>query len=87
MDGSAQPDRRPPDDPAGGPGPLTARQAEVLTLLAAGLRLDAVASGLGVSREEVVEHLRAAIDALGASDLLHALILALRAGLIEPPPD
>ena len=78
----------PPDAaPASGAGRrLTACQAEVLGLCAAGLSTLEAAARLGVSLDEVREHLRSAMGALGARSKLHAVILALRAGLIAPPP-
>ena len=87
--GLRMPDADPPGarSASGASGTLSGRQRDVLRLLAAGVGLDAIASGLGVSRDEVVEHLWAATRALGAENKLHALILALRAGLIGPLPD
>ena len=73
-----------PSDPLSSELALAGRQAEVLRLLARGLRLGAVAAALGISPDEAAEDLRAAMRALGASSLIHALVLALRAGLIEP---
>ena len=64
---------------------LSGREAEVLGLLAAGLGTPAAAARLGISPDEAREHLRAAMRALGATSRIGALILALRAGLIEPP--
>ena len=68
------------------PPRLSGRQAEILTLLADGLGTPEAAARLRISPDEAREHLRAAMRALGAGNKIHALILALRAGLIEPPP-
>lgn len=44
-----------------------------------------VAALLGMSPDEVRDHIGATILALGARSKLEALIIALRHGLIEPP--
>ena len=65
--------------------PPSARQIEVLGLYAAGLGTAEVAARLRIDPDDVRECLWAAMRALGAASPIHALILALRAGLIEPP--
>ena len=88
---TSRPDPPAGDDPPGTPPAhdgrrgLTRRQAEVLTLLAAGLGTAEVAVRLRIDPDEVRECLWATMRALGAASPIHALILALRAGLIEPP--
>jgi DNA-binding NarL/FixJ family response regulator len=71
----------PPDDP---PlvEPLTAREMEVLGLLADGLPNKAIAASLGVSDETVKFHLAAIFGKLGASNRTDAVRLALRRGLV-----
>ena len=57
----------------------------VLRLSATGLLADEVAEHLGLSPEEVHRHLRGAMAALGARSKLEAVVLALRAGLVDLP--
>ena len=64
---------------------LTERELAVLRLRSDGLGTGEIAAALGVGPDEVAEHLAAAMRKLGAASPMHALILALRAGLIEPP--
>lgn len=75
-------------DLPGGPvgRPLTAREAAVLVALAGGLGTQEAAEELGIAPDDVREALRGAMAALGARSRLEALLLALRAGLVEPPP-
>ena len=62
--------------------PLTARETEVLTLLADGLSNKAIASRLGVSDETVKFHLTAIFGKLHASNRTDAVRQALRRGLV-----
>jgi DNA-binding CsgD family transcriptional regulator len=64
---------------------LTERELAVLRLRSDGLGTGEIAAALGVSPDEVAEHLAAAMRKLGAASPMYALILAHRAGLIEPP--
>ena len=68
------------------PAAVSAAGAEVLGLYADGLGTAEVAARLRISPDEAREHLRAAMQALGAGSRIEALILAWRAGLIAPPP-
>lgn len=53
---------------------LTQRQAEVLTLVAAGLSSKIIAARLAISKKVVDEHCSAACKALGASNRLEAAL-------------
>jgi DNA-binding CsgD family transcriptional regulator len=61
---------------------LTARETEVLNLLADGLSNKAIASKLGVSDETVKFHLTSIFGKLGASNRTDAVRQALRRGLV-----
>lgn len=70
--------------PAGRPGgPLTAREADVLRLLAEGLTHEAVGRRLTISAETARTHLRKACDRLGAATRTEAVARAIRLGLID----
>jgi DNA-binding NarL/FixJ family response regulator len=70
--------------PAGRPrGPLTAREADVLRLLADGLTHEAVGRRLTISAETARTHLRKACDRLGAATRTEAVARAIRLGLID----
>ena len=62
---------------------LTELEHLVLRLSATGLQTDEVAEHLGIGVDEVRLHLERAMAALGARSKLEAVVLALRAGLIE----
>jgi DNA-binding CsgD family transcriptional regulator len=61
---------------------LTAREREVLALLAAGASNKAIARTLGVSVHTAKFHVASLTEKLGASGRLEAVAIALRAGLI-----
>jgi DNA-binding NarL/FixJ family response regulator len=61
---------------------LTAREREVLVLLAAGASNKAIARALGVSVHTVKFHVASLAEKLGASGRLEAVAIALRTGLI-----
>jgi len=61
---------------------LTAREREVLTLLAQGRQLDEIARQLGIGSETVRTHVRKATERLGASNRTHAVAIAIRKKLI-----
>jgi DNA-binding CsgD family transcriptional regulator len=63
---------------------LTARERQVLTLLARGYTGEEVARELGVSAETVRAHVRNAVTKLRARTRLHAVVLALQRGEITP---
>ncbi len=74
-------------DPALGsrplPARLTARELDVLGLLAEGLPHEEIGRRLGISSETVRTHLRKASDRLGAATRTQAVATALRLGLIR----
>lgn len=61
---------------------LTAREADVLGLLAEGLSHDAIGAQLSISPETVRTHVRKACDRLGAQTRTQAVATALRLRLI-----
>jgi len=61
---------------------LTAREREVLTLLARGYTGEEVARQLSVSAETVRAHVRNSVTKLHARTRLHAVVLALQRGEI-----
>jgi len=66
---------------------LSPREREVLELAARGLTADGVAAELFLSVETVRTHTRNAIKKLGARNRLHAVVMALAAGVIAVPAD
>jgi PAS domain S-box-containing protein len=62
---------------------LTARQNEVLNLLAAGQSTEQIAQALHLSTETVRNHVRHILRALGAHSRLEAVAMARREGLLE----
>jgi two-component system, NarL family, response regulator YdfI len=62
--------------------PLTARELQVLSLLAEGLPNKAIATRLGISDQTVKFHVAAIIGKLGAANRTEAVRLAVRRGLI-----
>jgi DNA-binding NarL/FixJ family response regulator len=63
------------------PGP-TARQLEVLLLIARGQQNKQIAHELGIAERTVKLHVTALLDALGARNRTHLLVLARDSGLI-----
>jgi DNA-binding NarL/FixJ family response regulator len=63
---------------------LTARELEVLQLVAAGLRNKEVAARLSISEETVKMHLRNLMQKLEVNDRTHAVMVAVRRGFIRP---
>ncbi len=72
---------------AGARTPLTAREREVLTLLAHGATSADVATRLGIGDETVQTHVRRARVKLGAHTRTEAVAKALRLGWLDAPPD
>jgi DNA-binding NarL/FixJ family response regulator len=62
---------------------LSARQREILQMLANGLQTDAVAGQLGLSTETVRTHTKRILAKLEASTRTQAVAIGLRYGLIE----
>jgi DNA-binding NarL/FixJ family response regulator len=66
----------------GADGPLTARQVDVLALVALGLTNDSIGASLGLSALTVKSYLRAAMTRLGAQTRYEAVVEARRRGLL-----
>ncbi len=66
-----------------GEEPLTPRELDVLRLIQDGLRTKAIATNLNISEATVKFHIKNIVDKLGANDRTHALVIAVRRGLIE----
>ncbi|MGZ4594923.1 MAG: response regulator [Actinomycetes bacterium] len=65
---------------------LTAREREILQLIAEGLTNAAIARRLFISVNTVRNHVQSLLAKLGAHSKLEALSVAVREGLITPPP-
>lgn len=64
---------------------LTARESEVLRLLAQGLPNRAIAATLGIRLATVRNHVQSVIEKLNAHSKLEAVAIALRLGMISGP--
>jgi DNA-binding NarL/FixJ family response regulator len=64
---------------------LSARQREILQMLADGMQTDAVAERLGLSTETVRTHTKRILAKLEASTRTQAVAIGIRHGLIEAP--
>lgn len=73
-----QPQRKPP------PGSLTAREVDVLRLLAKGKTNRRISEELHLSLSTVKRHLEHIISKLGVSDRTQAAVRAIELGLIDP---
>jgi DNA-binding NarL/FixJ family response regulator len=69
--------RHAPDDS------LTAREIDVLKLIAKGFSNKSVAEGLSITEDTVKGHVRNILSKLGASDRTHAVTIALRRGFFD----
>lgn len=69
-------------EPAGPVEELTAREQEVLQLLAEGLPNKAIARRLGISEHTVKFHVNAILGKLGAQSRTEAVVVATRLGLV-----
>ncbi len=79
------PSAAPPAHPASGAlGAITAREREVLTLVAAGLSNTEIARALNISQATTKTHVGHLLTKLGARDRVHLVILAYQAGLATP---
>jgi DNA-binding NarL/FixJ family response regulator len=63
---------------------LSAREIDVLTAVAAGKSNKEVARELSVSEDTVKGHLKIIFTKLGVTDRTHAVLLAMRRGIIAP---
>ncbi|MEW1718638.1 response regulator transcription factor [Streptomyces sp. NPDC093109] len=66
------------------PAPLTARETEILRLIATGLSNPAIAAHLTVSLETVKTHVSNLLTKLDAQNRTQAVILAYESGLVVP---
>ena len=62
---------------------LTAREREILKLLADGMSNSDVAAKLFISQETVKSHVRHILTKLGADTRTHAVAIALRESMID----
>ena len=70
--------------PAGGLAQLTAREREVLTLVAAGLSNDDIARHLTLSPHTVKTHINRTMMKLDAHDRAQLVVVAYESGLVRP---
>jgi DNA-binding NarL/FixJ family response regulator len=63
---------------------LSARETEVLGLVADGNSNKRVAQALGIAEETVKAHMSTVLAKLGARDRTHAVTIAIRRGILEP---
>jgi DNA-binding NarL/FixJ family response regulator len=68
-----------------GAGPLTAREREVLRLIAQGLLGKQIAGVLSITERTVKFHTASLIRKLGADNRAQAVAVAAQRGLLEPP--
>ena len=62
---------------------LSARELEVLGLIAHGNANKEIAAQLAITEETVKSHIRRILDKLGANDRTHAVMIALKRGIID----
>jgi DNA-binding NarL/FixJ family response regulator len=62
---------------------LTARECEVLRLVAIGNANKEVAARMGISEETVKTHMKNVMTKLGARDRTHAVVVAMKRGIID----
>ena len=72
----------PPDELAGDVGMLTARQLQVVALLADGMRAEEIADLLAIKTATVYRHVQIAKERAGAATRIDLVALALRSGLV-----
>ncbi|MHC3470019.1 helix-turn-helix transcriptional regulator [Streptomyces sp. 7R007] len=72
--------------PAGGPSPLTAREREVLRLLALGRSNRQIGEELFISGKTASVHVSNILAKLGAASRTEAVAIAYREGLVAPEP-
>jgi NarL family two-component system response regulator LiaR len=78
VDAIAQPAGEPPREP------LTAREQEVLALIARGFSNKRIARELGIAEKTVKTHVAHVLSKLGVADRTAAAVHAVRAGLVGP---
>jgi NarL family two-component system response regulator LiaR len=74
------------DDEAPTSNPLTAREREVLALIARGRANKAIAFELGVAEKTVKTHVSNILGKLGLTDRTQAALYAVREGLVDAEP-
>jgi DNA-binding NarL/FixJ family response regulator len=62
---------------------LTAREVEVLSLIAAGTSNKGIATRLSVAEDTIKMHVGHILAKLGANDRTHAVTLGLKRGIIQ----
>jgi DNA-binding NarL/FixJ family response regulator len=62
---------------------LSAREIEVLQLVAGGYRNKEIAFKLSISEATVNAHIKHILEKLGATDRVHAVVIALRRGFMR----
>ncbi|MBI3954125.1 MAG: response regulator transcription factor [Chloroflexi bacterium] len=65
--------------------PLSTRELEILRNIASGLSNKQIAQRLGISEQTIKNHVTSILHKLDANDRTHAVVLALRHGLIAIP--
>ncbi|UCC59466.1 MAG: response regulator transcription factor [Dehalococcoidia bacterium] len=66
--------------------PLTAKEMQILTLVAEGNQNKRIARILGISEQTIKNHVSAIMRKLNANDRAHAVMLAMRNGLVSIEP-
>jgi DNA-binding NarL/FixJ family response regulator len=72
--------------PEESPEPLTERETEVLRLLASGQANKEIARSLTIGEKTVKTHVSNILGKLGVQSRTQAALYAVRAGLVEAPP-
>jgi DNA-binding NarL/FixJ family response regulator len=72
-----------PRGPAPAPGGLSAREVEVLLLVARGLTTKAIGHRLGIAPKTVGNHIESIYTKIGVSSRVEAAMFAMQQGLVE----